>query len=326
MVDWRLGFPKYAVIVILYLGLTGAAFAQTADLGIVTGSETGTYIKFGNDLKNLLQKKSIELDVHTSAGSLENIYSVYKLPKAQLGIVQSDVLAFITTRPDESLSKIAKKIRLVHPLYNEEVHILASNDVSSFEDLDGRKVAIGGKGSGTFLTADTLLTIAEIDVVQVYESGSDALESLKAGDIDAMFYVAGYPVKLFAEEVTEDDKLQLLPILNKEISEIYNVSSTIPRSAYSFLGEDLETIAVKAVLITYAYKRANCDRVGNVARIISDEMDWLRENGHPKWNNVDLDFKLNGWEQYKCVKPGTRSQSDSASKGLNEFLNAISNQ
>jgi len=326
MVNRRLGLNQYLLLVILYFGFVNTAFAQLADLGIVTGSETGTYIKFGNDIKTLLKNKRIALDVHTSAGSLENIYSVYKLPKAQLGIVQSDVLAFIATRPDENLRKIADKIRLVHPLYNEEVHILASNDVSSFEDLDGRKVAIGAKGSGTFLTADTLLTIAGIDVVQVYESGGDALASLKAGDIDAMFYVAGYPVKLFTEEVTEDDKLQLLPILNKEISEIYNVSTTIPRTTYSFLGDDLQTIAVKAVLITYAYKRANCDRVGNVARIISDELDWLRVNGHPKWNNVDLDFKLNGWEQYKCVKPIARSQNNSASKGLTDFLNAISNQ
>jgi hypothetical protein len=31
-------------------------------------------------------------------------------------------------------------------------------------------------------------------------------------------------------------------------------------------------------------------------------MDWLRENGHPKWNFVDLEFPLKGWEQYDCVK------------------------
>jgi hypothetical protein len=31
-------------------------------------------------------------------------------------------------------------------------------------------------------------------------------------------------------------------------------------------------------------------------------MDWLKENGHPKWNYVDLEFPLKGWEQYDCVK------------------------
>jgi len=316
---------KYISIIFLSFIIVGSAVAQTANLGIVTGSKKGTYIKFGNDIKNLLEKNGIGLDVHSSKGSLENIYSIFKLPKAQLGIVQSDVLAFINTRRDEDLQKIAGKIRLVHPLYNEEVHILASNDISSFEDLEGRRIAVGGKGSGTFLTADTLLKIAGIDAEQIYESGEDALKSLKSGKVDAMFYVAGYPVKLFEEQVTENDKLQFIPILNKEISEIYNVSSTIPRSAYSFLGEDLQTVAVKAVLITYAYKRANCGRVGNVANIINDEIDWLRENGHPKWNEVDLDFELNGWEQYECVKPESKSNGDSSSD-LNEFLDAVSKQ
>jgi hypothetical protein len=31
-------------------------------------------------------------------------------------------------------------------------------------------------------------------------------------------------------------------------------------------------------------------------------MAWLRENGHPKWKFVDLDYPLKGWEQYDCVK------------------------
>ena len=312
----------------MVIGLTSTTvYAQSNELGIVTGSKTGTYVKFGNDIKKVLKKKRINLTVHNSAGSLENVYSVYKLPKAQLGIVQSDVLAFIQTRKDESLRKIADKLRLVHPLYNEEVHILASNDVSSFEDLEGRKVAIGGKGSGTFLTADTLLKIGGIEIEAVHKSGADALKALKNGQVDAMFYVAGYPVKLFSEEVSEDDKLQLLPILNKEISEIYNVASTIPQDTYSFLGEDVDTVAVKAVLVTYAYKRANCGRIGKVANIIEDEIDWLRDNGHQKWNDVDLEFELNGWVQYECVRSKNKSDDNrSPSSDLDKFLKALSEQ
>jgi len=41
-------------------------------------------------------------------------------------------------------------------------------------------------------------------------------------------------------------------------------------------------------------------------------MDWLVQNGHPKWKQVDLNYQLRGWEQYACVKkylglPGTAS-------------------
>jgi hypothetical protein len=47
---------------------------------------------------------------------------------------------------------------------------------------------------------------------------------------------------------------------------------------------------------------ANCQNVGKFADILEKNIDWLRKNGHPKWNSVDLDYPLKGWEQYDCVK------------------------
>ena len=31
-------------------------------------------------------------------------------------------------------------------------------------------------------------------------------------------------------------------------------------------------------------------------------LDWLRLNGHPKWDSVDLNEPVNESEQYPCVK------------------------
>jgi hypothetical protein len=31
-------------------------------------------------------------------------------------------------------------------------------------------------------------------------------------------------------------------------------------------------------------------------------MNWLQQNGHPKWKAVDLNYPLKGWEQYDCVR------------------------
>ena len=43
-------------------------------------------------------------------------------------------------------------------------------------------------------------------------------------------------------------------------------------------------------------------QVGRFAQILYENIGWLRENGHPKWKSVDLDFALKGWEQYDCVR------------------------
>src|SRR5207244_11326649 len=107
----------------------------------------------------MLMKRSVVINLtgFPSKGSSENVYAVYQRPGVQLGVVQSDVLAFITRlQSDQTLIKIAKKTRMVFPLYNEEVHVLGRRGIADFEDLTGQRGAIGRDGSGTFLTARPL--------------------------------------------------------------------------------------------------------------------------------------------------------------------------
>ena len=310
---------------LLILSFSTLAFAT--EMGIITGGPKGTYYQFGLNIQSLVAKHGINLDVYNSNGSVENVYAVYKRPKTQLGIVQSDVLAFISrTQNSPVLKHIAKKTRLVFPLYNEEIHLVGRNDITDFDDLSGRKVAIGKEGSGTYLTAKLLFEVSEITPAEMIAIGTDeALAQVKAGTIDAMFYVAGYPVKLFKEEVGADDGISLLPITNKSLIEYYP-RSKIPQNTYSFLSEDVETIAVKASLVSFDFRHANCDHVGRVAKIIFENMDWLKKNGHPKWNFVDLDFSLKGWEQYDCVRRylgKTKTLKRRKSSQINPVLDAI---
>src|ERR671935_650163 len=281
-----------------------APSAEGLKMGIVTGSDKGTYYQFGLDLQKLVrQQADVNLTVSTSKGSIENIYAVYQRPGVQLGIVQSDVLAFVSrVQSDPVLKRIAKKTKMVFPLYNEEVHVLAQKDVTSFDDLAGRRVAIGREGSGTYLTARLLFNVSEVAPAEMVPIDTDeALTALKAGRIDAMFYVAGYPVKLFTEGVKADDGLALVPIRNKSITEFYP-RAEIPADTYAWQPSAVETVAVKSVLISFDFRRRDCESVGKLAKMVSDNTGWLVKNGHPKWKTVDLDYPLKGWEQYDCVR------------------------
>jgi TRAP transporter TAXI family solute receptor len=279
-----------------------AAPSVAADMGIVTGSEKGTYYQFGLNLQRLMQPHGINLNVATSRGSVENVFAVYQRPAIQLGIVQSDVLAFVArVETDPVLQRIAKKIRMVFPLHNEEIHILGRN-IATFDDLAGRRVAIGREGSGTYLTASLMLKVAEIEPRQMLTIDTDhALAELKAGRVDAMFYVAGAPVKLFSEGVTEADGLALVPVTNKRVTEFYP-NAEVPARTYAWQARPLSTVAVKSVLVSFDFRRLDCENVGRFAQILSSNMGWLVDNGHPKWKSVKLDYPLKGWEQYDCVR------------------------
>ena len=299
------------------------------ELGVITGGERGTYYQFGLNLQRLGKEKGFDLSVYNSKGSIENVYAVYQKPNTQLGIVQSDVLAFVArVQSDPVLKRIAKKTKMVFPLYNEEIHILGRKEITDFDDLADRRVAIGREGSGTYLTARLLFKVSEVQPKEMVLIDTDeALAALKAGQIDAMFYVAGYPVKLLSEGVTAADNFALVPITNKSITEFYP-RAEIPGGTYPWQPQALSTVAVKAVLISFDFRRRDCDIVGQFAQTVSSNLPWLVKNGHPKWKSVDLDAPLKGWEQYDCVakylrKPGQPAAAASKSAGGNPVMDAI---
>jgi TRAP transporter TAXI family solute receptor len=318
---------KRLVSILILLAIITASGSYAQDMGIITGNKRGTYYQFGLNLAQLVKSRGIKLNVFDSAGSVQNVMAVYKSPGTQLGIVQSDVLAFITkVGTDPALKKIATRTRMVFPLYNEEIHLLAQREIKDFDDLAGKSVAIGEEGSGTYLTARILLEVSDIKPRDLVPIGTDeALAQLKQGKIDAMFYVAGFPVRLFAEGVTAGDGLALVPITTKSILEFYP-SAQIPANTYSWQGQAIDTAAVKAVLVSYDFRGVTCDYVGKFSKTLSDNLEWLRANGHPKWKSVDLNFPLKGWEQYDCVKKVLLPPQPSASekpREVNPVMDAI---
>src|SRR5262245_4137795 len=175
----------------LLLGLSFTTRAVAFEMGIITGSERGTYYQFGLNMQALVKDKDITLAVSPSKGSIDNIYAVFQRPGTQLGIVQADVLAFVSrVQSDPALVRIAKKTKMVFPLYNEEVHLLGRPNIRDLDDLADKRVAVGREGSGTYLTAQLLFKVADITPKEiVFIDTEEALAALKAGRIDAMFYV-----------------------------------------------------------------------------------------------------------------------------------------
>lgn len=321
---------KLAAVCVAMLGaLACSSLSFAVTMNLMTGREKGTYYQFGLNLQQLVKPKGIDLGVQPSTGSIENLYAVFKRPQTQIGIVQSDVLAFVSrVQSNPTLVKIAQKTKMVFPLYNEEVHLLGRRDIADFDSLTGKRVAVGEDGSGTFLTARLLFEVSGVKPGEMVTIGTDeALSQLKANKIDAMFYVAGLPVKLFNEGVTDSDGLALIPITSKKAAEFYP-QIRIPAGTYPWQRAEVSTVAVKAVLVSFDFRNLDCESVGRFAQVLYENMSWLRENGHPKWKSVDLDFPLKGWEQYDCVrkylvKKGTPPPVIKPAGDINPILDAV---
>ncbi len=298
---------------LLIAASAGSLQAQEFEKNIMTGGPKGTYIQIGRDLAALGGECGLTLNVQESAGSLENLVAVKRRTNTQFGIVQSDVLEYVNTysRNDPKLKRSLYGVRIMFPLYNEEVQVLASRDVTRLSDLSGRKVAIGKMDSGTFLTATLILDILRIkDADRIAIGAAEALPMLLNGEIDAMFYVAGAPTKLFSDAAIDGEKFRLVNIEEPELLATYTPTK-IAGGTYPFQRDPVNVVAVKAVLMTYDYKaaknsyhRQSCKAVSDFSSIILSNLDRLKRTGHPKWKDVNLSELPPGWKVGSCVKEG----------------------
>ncbi len=131
------------------------AVPPTSVLGIISGGLSGTYIRIAVDIASVFDSTGQPLRILpiVGVGSLQNISDILNIRDVDIGIVQSDVLAFLRRNASPGLEQ---NIGYLAKLYDEEVHILAKGDIASVTDLSGKTVNVDAKGSGTALTASVI--------------------------------------------------------------------------------------------------------------------------------------------------------------------------
>ncbi len=295
--------------------------SKKQQVGMVTGAPTGTYIRFGREIAEQAKKCGIDILVKESKGSIENIKRLLSPQNTVFAIVQSDVLGVVKRLESPESRKVVQRLRLIYPFYNEEVHLFANQSIQRFEDLQGKRVVVGTKGSGNWLTAENLLQMTGVEPGEkLYLEPAEATKAVLIGEVDAMFYVVGKPTKQFLNlnDVKSKypqliEKVHFVPLDDQSMLQEY-VPSQISSQDYVWFDHTIPTIAVKAVLVTYdfsskdtLYYRMRCEQVYRVAQAIRKSIDELRAYGHEKWKEVNLDEQLGFWALDPCsrreVKP-----------------------
>jgi uncharacterized protein len=319
----RFGQTVAALAMAVLLSHGFSARAASDSLGIVTGPKTGTYYAFGKDIATSAAKTGMPVDVKISEGSIDNIKRINSSENAALGIVQSDVLGFLSRSKSPDSMRMASHLRMIFPFYNEEVHVLARKDIKDFAGLQGKRVAIGEEGSGNMLTSINLFSMMNVTPSETRKiTPAQGVVQVLKGDLDAVIFVAGKPVRLFKnlEDLTlpENQKyapmleqVHFLPMNNPRMLEEYKPAD-ITKGDYNFVGEDVKTIAVQAVLVSYDFSGAKkrCEKLAGLAKAIRSDMPLLKQNGHPKWKEVNLDADIGLWKKDECVWPQAEAKKE----------------
>ncbi len=293
--SWSIG-----LIVLVTLAAFSSAMAAETKLVLATGGTAGTYYPFGGAMAKIWNSKipGMNVTAQTTGASAENIRLINK-KEAELALVQSDTLDF-AFNAKEAFKEPLKEMGAIAVLYPEIIQVVvrADSPAKTFADLKGMKIGVGAPGSGTEANFRQLLDVygmTKDDIKGQYLSFSESAEQFKDRHIDAFIVVAGIPNSAIVDIATQHD-IRILNISGdaaKKLSEKYPflAAAKIPANTYKNQSQDVETVAVNAVLI--AGKDLPADVVYNLTKALFENQTDLA-SAHAKGKELNLQTAVKG--------------------------------
>jgi len=287
----------------ILLAIVVCLYAQTAfAFTIATGPSDGSYFRIAQDIKNLVAKEGIELEVVPTKGSIENLH-LLGTGKADLAIVQLDALRFVSdvVKQLQGLD-LFEQIKVVMNLYPEEVHIITNKkEIQTFYHLEGKRVSVGLPGGGTAVTAAVLYTVYDIKSTVSEEPFEEAMKRMEQGALDAVIFVGGAPVPFIGKL---DGKYHFVRLPgNPALEQIY-LRTSLGKQLYNWAGEDVETFAVPSAIM--GLDKRDEKYVAQMQQLVLSVLngsEYLNANGHPKWKSsiIRTYFPYRGYEPMNQV-------------------------
>src|SRR5215468_10596865 len=189
---------------------------QTNDIAvtIVVSGISCTCARFAEDIRNVvndLRPDGIRVLPVLGVGGLQNLDDVLFLKGIDMGVVEEDNLQILKKRNPQLYADLEQRVQYITKLYNSEFHVLAREDIQSYEDLRGKKVSFNQKDSQTEVTAEIVFKMLNIDVEHLNYDNDEAIKKLRDGEISAMIVLSGAPQAALAK-ITKQDGLHFLPL------------------------------------------------------------------------------------------------------------------
>ena len=309
----------FAALALLF-SATGAAPADEAKLTffrIGNGSTAGTYYPIGGIIAAAISNPpggapcvdggacgvpGLLASAMATAGSVENVESIGR-GRLESGFAQADVAHWAQTGTGNfaGLPPI-ENLRAIATLYPETLHIVARADagIHSLADLRGKRVSLDEPGSGTLVDARLVLDAAGIndaDLTVMHLPATRAAVALREGDLDAFFFVGGYPAPAISQLAGQAD-VTLVPIDGVVAETLtgagaFFLRGTVPQGTYRGVGADVDTLTVGALWVTSAEQPE--DLIHAITRVLwNDNTMHQLEVGHPIGRRIRRENALDG--------------------------------
>ena len=230
---------------------------QTA---LATGPVQGTYYGFGAAVARFALSQKMPLVAYPSKGSVDNA-GLLQSGAVEFGLVQSDVAQLLYEGRSAAGYFPNRNLRTVASLWPEAVHIvtLEGTGIRSIDDLAGRRVAIGLRGSGSRVNAVLLGQVAQLTEEQmpviVEASTHQAVRDLEKGRIDAFVLTQAVPAPSLQNLASRRRDVRFLSIPPRLIEQLAALHSAyypmhVAARTYPHQTQPFVTLGLSAALMT----------------------------------------------------------------------------
>jgi TRAP-type uncharacterized transport system substrate-binding protein len=229
-------------------------------------------------------------------------------------LLQADVAQlYLLTAQDgsrEAASWLAP-LRVVAPLYNEELHFIVRSDstLESVQDIRDARINVGPAAGGTALSVATLHrllfgTPPAADKLSRLSHEQALAKLLTDRSIDVVAVLADQPAPLLANMKPEARRFVRLLRFDREhpaaavVSRVYGASTLRAASYPNLLDQDVPALAVRLYLVVHGEPDGEAaQRLRRLAGAYCQALPKLKIDGHPKWRDVapGLPALVPGW-------------------------------
>jgi TRAP-type uncharacterized transport system substrate-binding protein len=306
------------LVVALAAALSHAA-AFAGDIGVLTGPQHTTQHRLGSELAARLGSAvDVPLMVVPTAGPTDSLQRMRDTARRSgglnLAVLQADVaqLYLLTAQGgNRDAAAWLAPLRVVAPLYNEELHFIVRSDsaYASVQDIRDARINVGPATGGTALSVATLYRLL-FDAPPAMEKLSrldheQALARLLTDrSIDVVAILADQPVPLLANMKPEARRFIRLLKFDREhptaaiVSRVYGSSALRAASYPNLLDQDVPALAVRLYLVVQGEPEGeDAQRLRRLAGAYCQELPKLRSDGHARWRDVapGLPALVPGW-------------------------------
>jgi TRAP-type uncharacterized transport system substrate-binding protein len=275
-------------------------------VSVISGTPGGTYFRMASDMAFVLDDgDDLRILPILGKGAGQNAYDIRFLKGVDLGFVRTDTLDQL--RQDKRLTNVDRHITYIARLFNDELHVIAGNDIKDIRQLEGKKVSFDVKGSGSDYTGRSMFEGMNLKVEALNIDQPSALDLLRRGEIAAVVSVAAKPVAVVGG-FDGGDRFHFVEVPYVEALADKYFPATLTHADYPKLvpaGATVNTMAVGTVLGAFNWPEKT-DRYRRIARFIEaffSKFDrFVGPTRHPKWQEVNLGANLPGWKRFPAAQ------------------------